>query len=79
VRIYITLIFVFILFTIAFIFGSQNEQIITLNYLIARTQMSIATAVSIFTAIGFTLGILLTILWRLVRKGKKALNLNKEL
>ncbi len=78
-RIYITLVFVFILLIVAFIFGSQNEQIITLNYLIARTEMSIATAVSIFTGIGFFLGILLTILWRLIRKSKKALAQSKEL
>ena len=78
-RIYITLVFVFILLIVAFVFGSQNEQVITLNYLIARTEMSIATAVSIFTGIGFFLGILLTILWRLIRKSKKALAQSKEL
>jgi len=78
VRIYTTLVLVFILLAIAFIFGSQNDEIISLNYLIARTEISIATAVSLFTAIGFTLGILLTILWRLIRKGKKALIQSKE-
>jgi putative membrane protein len=73
VRIYFTFFLVLILLAIAFVFGSQNEQIISLNYLIARVELSIAAAVSLFTAIGFLLGLLATILWRLIRKGKKSL------
>jgi putative membrane protein len=77
VRIYFTLFLVLIFLAIAFVFGSQNEQIISLNYLIARVELSTATAVSLFTTIGFVLGVLVTILWRLIRKGKKALAKNK--
>jgi putative membrane protein len=66
------LILILILIAIAFIFGSQNEQIISLNYLAAKVELSIAAAVSIFTAIGFVLGLLVTLLWRLVRKSKKS-------
>jgi len=73
VRIYFTLIIVIILIAIAFIFGSQNEQIISLNYLVAKVDLSVATAVSLFTSIGFVLGLLVTLLWRLVRKSKKSL------
>lgn len=73
VRLYFTLFLIFCLLVIAFIFGSQNDQLLTLNYLIARTQMTVAAAVSLFTALGFILGLLVTLLWRLVRKGKKAL------
>lgn len=72
-RIYFTLFLVLCLLTIAFIFGSQNEQVISLNYLVAKVDLSVAAAVSVFTAIGFALGLLATLLWRLVRKGKKAL------
>ncbi|MBL4941354.1 MAG: LapA family protein [Colwellia sp.] len=72
-QIYFTLFFVFILLSIAFVFGSQNEQIVSLNYLIARVELSVAAAVSLFTAIGFVLGVLVTLLWRLIRKSKKAL------
>lgn len=72
-RIYFTLIIVIILIAIAFIFGSQNEQIISLNYLVAKVDLSVATAVSLFTSIGFVLGLLVTLLWRLVRKSKKSL------
>jgi putative membrane protein len=73
VRLYFTLLLVLLLLAIAFVFGSQNEQIISLNYMIARVELSIAAAVSLFTAIGFLLGLLATIIWRLVRKGKKSL------
>ncbi len=77
-RIYFTFFLVLILIAIAFVFGSQNEQMISLNYLIARVELSIAAAVSLFTIIGISIGILVTILWRLIRKGKKALTKNRS-
>jgi putative membrane protein len=75
-RLYITLFFIIVLLAIAFIFGSQNDQLLMLNYLVARTEMTVAAAMSLFTGIGFVLGLLVTILWRLIRKGKKALAKN---
>jgi len=78
VRLYITLFFILVLLAIAFIFGSQNEQLFTLNFLIARTEMTVAAAVSLFTGLGFLLGLLVTILWRIVRKGKKVLAKKKS-
>jgi len=78
VRIYFTLLLILILLAIAFVFGSQNDQIISLNYLIARVELSIAAAVSLFTAIGFFLGLIATIIWRLIRKGKKSLAKNRS-
>jgi len=78
VRIYFTLLLVLILLAIAFVFGSQNDQIISLNYLIARIELSIAAAVSLFTGIGFFLGLLATIIWRLIRKSKKSLAKNRS-
>ncbi|OUR61369.1 hypothetical protein A9Q74_09375 [Colwellia sp. 39_35_sub15_T18] len=77
-RIYFTFFLMLILLAIAFVFGSQNEQIISLNYLIAKVDLSIAAAVSLFTVIGISIGILVTILWRLIRKGKKALAKNRS-
>ncbi len=73
VRLYITLFFILVLLAVAFIFGSQNEQSFTLNYLIAKTEMTVAEAVSLFTGLGFLIGLLVTVLWRIVRKSKKAL------
>jgi putative membrane protein len=78
VRLYITLFFILVLLAIAFIFGSQNEQLFTLNFIIARTEMTVAAAVSLFTGLGFLLGLLVTILWRIVRKGKKVLAKKKS-
>ncbi|MEW6993705.1 lipopolysaccharide assembly protein LapA domain-containing protein [Colwelliaceae bacterium MEBiC 14330] len=72
-RLYITLFFILVLLAVAFIFGSQNEQSFTLNYLIAKTEMTVAAAVSLFTGLGFLIGLLVTVLWRIVRKSKKAL------
>jgi len=69
-RRYITLILLLILLTIAFIFGSQNEQTLTLNYLIARAEMSVAQAVSLFTVIGIAIGLLLALLGKLLRAVK---------
>lgn len=77
-RLYITLFFILVLLAVAFIFGSQNEQLLTLNYLVARTEMTVAAAVSLFTGLGFVLGLLITILWRIVRKSKKAFARNKS-
>jgi putative membrane protein len=62
----------------AFVFGSQNEQIISLNYIVARIDLSVAAAVSIFTSIGFIIGVLSTVLWRIVNKSKKAFRQNKS-
>jgi putative membrane protein len=78
VKLYLTLFFILFLLAIAFIFGSQNEQLFTLNFLIARTEMTVAAAVSLFTGLGFLLGLLVTILWRIIRKSKKALAKNKS-
>jgi putative membrane protein len=70
VKIYITITLMIILIIIAFIFGSQNDQIITLNYLVARAEIPVAVAVSIFTCIGFFLGLFVALLWKLVRMVK---------
>jgi putative membrane protein len=64
-RLYITVILFLILLAIAFIFGSQNDQMLTLNYLIAKTNISVATAVGLFTSIGFLLGLLFVLFWKL--------------
>jgi putative membrane protein len=71
-RLYITIILFLILLAIAFIFGSQNDQVLTLNYLIAKTNLSVAAAVSLFTSIGFVLGLLFALFWKLLRMMKPA-------
>lgn len=66
-RTYITLIVFLLLLAIAFIFGSQNNQMLTLNYLIAKTEISVAAAVSLFTTLGFVLGLLFMLFWKFLR------------
>jgi putative membrane protein len=78
VRVYITAIALFILLAIAFVFGSQNEQTITLNYLIARADLSVAAAVSLFTTLGFILGLLFSLLWKFIRVIKPKNQPSKE-
>jgi putative membrane protein len=79
-RLYITVILFLILLDIAFVFGSQNDQVLTLNYLIAKTNLSVAAAVSLFTSIGFVLGLLFSFFWKLLSMVKASKNnqLNTE-
>tara|TARA_B110000091_G_C13518943_1_gene351620 strand:+ start:377 stop:622 length:246 start_codon:yes stop_codon:yes gene_type:complete len=69
------LMIILVISAIAFIFGSQNPQTITLNYMIARTELSVAQAVSLFTVLGIVIGILVTLMWRISRviKSKRKL------
>jgi putative membrane protein len=78
VRIIITTFVFIILLAIAFIFGSQNEQTLTLNYLIARTELSVAAAVSLFTTLGFLLGLIFSILLKFLRMIKPKNQPSKE-
>ena len=73
-RLYITVILFLLLLAVAFIFGSQNDQMLTLNYLIAKTNLSVAAAVSLFTTIGFVLGLLFALFWKLLRMIKPTKN-----
>jgi len=72
-RFYLSLFILLALLALAFVFGSQNEQTITLNYLIARTDMSIAMAVSLFTSLGFIMGLISVFMWKITRAVKKKL------
>ena len=77
-RIFITAFVFIILLAIAFIFGSQNEQTLTLNYLIARTELSVAAAVSVFTTVGFLLGLIFSLLLKFIRMIKPKNQPSKE-
>jgi len=62
------------LLIVAFIFGSQNDQVITLNYLVAKSTMPVAMAVSLFTIIGFLLGLLFVLVLKLLKPLKRKRN-----
>ena len=74
-RFYLTVAVLLLLLIIAFIFGSQNSQSFTLNYIVAQSEITVAAAVSLFTAIGIVIGFLISILWKLskVLKPEKTL------
>lgn len=70
-KLFFTLTLLFVLLAIAFIFGSQNEQIIELNYLVAKTEITVAAAVSIFTLLGTFIGVLFSVSFSIHRKLKR--------
>ncbi|WDE09624.1 DUF1049 domain-containing protein [Thalassomonas haliotis] len=73
-RIVLLSFFILILFAIAFIFATVNNQVVDLNYLIAVAKPTVAQMVSLFTGIGFFLGLLTALLWKFVSAlgGKKS-------
>ncbi|REL26604.1 DUF1049 domain-containing protein [Thalassotalea euphylliae] len=73
-KLYITIFVMVLLLLIAFAFGSQNDQLITLNYLVAKTTMPVAMAVSIFTGLGFILGLVFMLLINLLKPLKRKQN-----
>lgn len=78
-KLYLSVLILFVFLAIAFIFGSQNEQIIELNYIIARSNISVAMAVSIFTFIGFIIGMFTMFSFILGRRIKRFKNKSSKL
>ncbi|MDN3652708.1 LapA family protein [Thalassotalea ponticola] len=70
-KLYLSVLVLFVFVAIAFVFGTQNDQIIQLNYIIAKSRMSVAMAVSLFTLIGFIIGVLTMFSVMLSRKIKR--------
>ncbi|QDP01122.1 lipopolysaccharide assembly protein LapA domain-containing protein [Thalassotalea sp. PS06] len=70
-KLFISVVFLFILLAVAFVFGSQNEQLIELNYIVAKTEISVSQAVSLFTFIGFLIGFVMSSLFSLTRRFKR--------
>lgn len=66
-KFYLTLFIVLFLLLVAFMFGSQNDQVITVNYIIAKADIPVAMAVSIFATLGFLLGLFTVLLVKLIK------------
>ena len=73
-KLYLSLLLLFIFLVIAFVFGTQNPQPIELNYIVARSELTVAEAVSIFTFIGFMIGIFTILSVMVARKLKRKKN-----
>lgn len=50
---------ILVLLTIAFVIGSQNEALITVNYLIAQANLRVSTLIAITLSIGVAIGVLI--------------------
>ena len=50
---------ILVLLTFAFVIGSQNETLITVNYLIAQANLRVSTLIAITQSIGVGIGVLL--------------------
>lgn len=57
--IFVTIIF---LLMVSIVIGSQNTQMITVNYLIAKAELRVSTFMVITIALGFTIGFLMMLL-----------------
>ena len=55
----ISLLIVVFLLALAFAIGSQNEAVVTVNYLIAKAQLRISTLIAISLAVGVIIGLLI--------------------
>lgn len=54
----ILFLLVVLLLCVSIVIGSQNDQIITVNYLIAQSTLRLSTLLAIVVAIGFLIGLL---------------------
>ncbi|WP_420932884.1 LapA family protein [Alteromonas sp. A081] len=55
----ISFLIILALLTVAFVIGSQNEEVVTVNYLIAQANIRLSTLIAISLSIGVIVGILI--------------------
>lgn len=67
---FLTLIIAVLLFAIAIILGLKNQQLITVNYLVAENDIRLATLLAIIFLVGFIVAILFAGLFYLKLKMK---------
>ncbi|MEC8373461.1 MAG: LapA family protein [Pseudomonadota bacterium] len=59
---------ILVLLTFAFVIGSQNETLITVNYLIAQANLRVSTLIAITLSIGVGIGVhLMLVSWLRLR------------
>lgn len=78
---FLTLIVTLLLFVIAVVLGLKNQQVINVNYLIAQSDMRLATLLAIIFMLGFTVAVVLAALFYLKLKIRNGLlhSKNKKL
>lgn len=64
----IVFLLVVLLLCVSVVIGSQNDQLVTVNYLIAQSTLHLSTLLAIAVAIGFLIGLLcIVISWLSMR------------
>ncbi len=75
-----SLVFLFVLL-FAIVIGAQNEQVITVSFMIATQKMPVSTLIAICVVIGFVSAMFVSLLWmsQLRWRLSKSLKENKKL
>ncbi len=55
----VSFLIILVLLAVAFVIGSQNEGMVTVNYLIAQANIRLSTLIAISLSIGVIVGILI--------------------
>ena len=54
---------IILLFLLALAVGAQNPTVVSVNFLVAKTDFSVAGLAAIFLAVGFSIGLILLVLY----------------
>ncbi len=76
----ITLIITIVLFLVAIVIGLKNQQIVNLNYIVAQSEIRLATLLAIIFAIGFVASAVIATLFyvKLKIKNRQLLKMTKR-
>ncbi|WP_372882950.1 LapA family protein [Psychromonas sp.] len=66
----ITLIITIVLFLVAIVVGLKNQQVVNLNYIVAQSEIRLATLLAIIFVIGFVASGIITMMFYLQLKIK---------
>ena len=78
------IIVVLVLLSLAFAIGSQNDALISVNYLIARAELRVSTLIAVTLSVGVVIGVLIMMAsWlglrvKLIATRSKLRKLNKD-
>lgn len=77
---FLTLIITVVLFAITLIIGLKNQQLVSINYLVAQSEVALSTLLAILFMLGFTCSILFSSLFylKLKIKNRQLNKLNKK-
>ncbi|MGB5445735.1 MAG: lipopolysaccharide assembly protein LapA domain-containing protein [Psychromonas sp.] len=67
---FITLVILILLFVIAILLGLKNHQVVNFNYLVAQSEIRLATLLAITFLLGFVVSVAISVLFYLKLKIK---------